>query len=106
MIIKKYLENQEQIKRLKKENEQIIKDIQEEAIRKCPFKFDDVIKGKEIGDKIRAIKIRRIIASITDDGDISYVAFGFPMNLNGSFTSNNYNERKIYIDEQTSKILE
>lgn len=105
MSIQKYLENQEEIKRLREENENILKDIQEEAILKCPFKLDDVIKGKEIGDKIRAVKIRRITALIADDGNISYVAFGFPMNLNGSFSSNNYNERKIYIDEQTSKIM-
>lgn len=106
MDIYKYIENQKMISQMREENKKFLEDIQEEAINKCPFKINDVIKGREIGDKIRAVEIRELKASIKEDGTFSYVAFGFPRNLDGTYQRNNHATRKIYIDDKTSKIVQ
>lgn len=100
-----YLENEKKIKELESENKKILDSIQEAALNNCPFKVGDVIKGKEyVSNKIRAVKIQSLKAIINKNGFISYIASGYPMNLDGSFVKNNNNIRKLYIDEDTLKI--
>lgn len=100
-----YLENEKKIKELQLENKKILDSIQESALNNCQFKIGDVIKGREyIGNKIRAVKIQSLKAIINENGFISYIASGYPMNLDGSFVRNNNNTRKICIDEDTLKL--
>lgn len=104
MSIEKYLENSKLIKKLQEENNTLFEVIEKEATSKCPFKIDEVIKGKDFSDKTRAVQIRKLKAHIKEDGTIQIIAIGYPMNLDGSYTMNTNNDRKIYIDETTSKI--
>lgn len=104
MSIEKYLENRKLIEKLQSENKTILEGIEKEAINNSPFKIDEVIKGKDFQNKIRAIQIRKLKAHIRDNGTIQIVARGYPMNLDGTYAKNTNSDREIYIDETTKKI--
>ncbi len=91
MNIQKYLENQEQIKSLQKENSDYLNSINEEVLRSYPFCVGDIIT-----DNITSITITYLKFEINNNKEIIYQASG---NSKNGFDI-------IFISKETLKIGE